>query len=83
MRGSCSDEHWPAGFVTSCFDDATQQDAIDLAAHCQKTIMRFIENHFDLMKESAQQHMAEVDAALDAKVKKDLDLARQAHGDGQ
>ena len=45
--------------------------------------MRFIENHFDLMKESAQQHMAEVDAALDPKVKKDLDLARQAHGDGQ
>ena len=69
--------------MTSCFDDATQQDAIDLAAHCQKTKMRFIENHFDLMKESAEQHMAEVDAALDPKIKKDLDLARQAHGDGQ
>ena len=45
--------------------------------------MRFIENHFDLIKESAEQHMAEVDAALDPKVKKDLDLARQARGDGQ
>ena len=71
------------GFVTSCFDDATQQNAVDLATQCQETIVRFIDNHFDLMKESAQQHMAEADAPLDPKVKKALGLARQAHGDGQ
>ena len=71
------------GFVTSCFDDATQQDAVDLATQCRETIVRFIDNHFDLMKESAQQHMAEADAPLDPKVKKALGLARQAHGDGQ
>ena len=66
------------GFVTSCFDDATQQDAVDLATQCRETIARFIDNHFDLMKESAQQHMAEADAPLDPKVKKALGLARQA-----
>jgi hypothetical protein len=35
------------------------------------------------MKDSAKQHIAEADTALDPKIRKALDLARQVHGDGQ
>jgi hypothetical protein len=70
-------------FVASCFDNATQEDAIDLATHCHKIIARSINDYFDLMKDSAKQHIAEADTALDPKIRKASDLARQVHGDGQ